>query len=80
MEKEFEQKCEWELRKLGMGDENNNFSQRIPNGVKSNKIVGINQTLLPMNNFGSSNSVNSMNTGFSMDFDEFGMMGRSRFQ
>ncbi len=80
MEKEFEQKCEWQLRKLGMGDESSNFSQRSSNSVNSNTIVAINQTLLPMNNFGQSNSVNSINAGLSMDFDEFGMMGMRQFQ
>ena len=35
MEREFEQKCEWELRKLGMGEEMGGFSNSSP---KSGKV------------------------------------------
>ena len=34
MEREFEQKCEWELRKLGMGEEMGGFSNSSPGSGK----------------------------------------------
>ncbi len=73
LEKEFEQKCEWELRKLGMGEEMSGFSNNSPNSVKMDSLRNSDQ----MSNVRPSNSNSQMGGGLSMNFDEFGMLGMS---
>ncbi len=67
MEREFEQKCEWELRKLGLGDGDKGQEQ-----VNSPIYLTGGNANFPSNSIAQANSGVTVSSGLSMNFDEFG--------
>ncbi len=68
MEREFEQKCEWELRKLGLGDGDKGQEQ-----VNSPRyLTGGNANFMSNSIVQANSVVTGSSSGLSMNFDEFG--------
>lgn len=77
LEKEFEQKCEWELRKLGMGDEISGFGSSPRSGINNNTTINTanNYQLGSPKSIQPTKEMSSMGGGLSMNFNEFDILG-----